>query len=164
MQKSSTQTKRTKKARGRRVSERRKPASLNGTSQSANPRSSRRKTKAKNPSEHQYVIENGRPKYVLVPVDEYEQLIKADMVKQAVKQIESKDDDFVDADDLALQIAGDRIARARKSAGLTQQQLAKKLNIPQSQISRIERNPDHTTIRTLKRVAKALKVDVRALV
>ena len=162
MPKSSAQTKRTKKAKGRRVNKRRKPSSLNGTSQSLKSRSPRRKTK--NPNEHQYVIENGRPKYVLVPVDEYEQLIKADMAKQAVKQIESKDDDLVDADDLALQIAGDRIVRARKSAGLTQQQLAKKLRIPQSQISRIERNPDHTTIRTLKRVAKALKVDVQALV
>lgn len=162
MPKSTTQTNSTKKTKGRRVGKRRKPTSPNGTSRSQNPRS--RRTTLKTPNEHQYVIENGKPKYVLVPVDEYEQLIKADMVKQAVKQIESKDNDFVDADDVAMKIAGDRIARARKSAGLTQQQLAKKLNIPQSQISRIERNPDHTTIRTLKRVAKALKVDVRTLV
>lgn len=100
----------------------------------------------------------------MVPVAEYEKLIKADMVKNAVKQIDSKDDDFVDANDVALHIAGDRISQARKKAGLTQLQLAKKLRIPQSQISRIERNPNHTTIRTLKRVAKALNVDVRSLV
>jgi transcriptional regulator with XRE-family HTH domain len=47
---------------------------------------------------------------------------------------------------------------------LSQTQLGAKLNLPQSQISRIERNPDHTTLRTLKRVARALGVDVRALV
>jgi len=42
--------------------------------------------------------------------------------------------------------------------------LGRKLGIPQSQISRIERNPDHTTIRTLRRIAKALQVDIRALI
>jgi len=65
---------------------------------------------------------------------------------------------------LALQIAGDRIARARKAKNLTQKQLAEKLKVPQSQISRIEQNPDHTTIRRLKRIARALGFDVSVLI
>ena len=72
--------------------------------------------------------------------------------------------EWVDADELRVQLAGERIAQARKAAGLTQKQLGEQLNLPQSQISRIERNPDHTTVRTLKRIAKALGVDVSALV
>ncbi|HSW44699.1 MAG TPA: helix-turn-helix transcriptional regulator [Phycisphaerae bacterium] len=36
--------------------------------------------------------------------------------------------------------------------------------MPQSQISRIERNPDHTSVNTLKRIARALDVDVRHLI
>ncbi|MCH7592339.1 MAG: helix-turn-helix transcriptional regulator [Planctomycetes bacterium] len=86
------------------------------------------------------------------------------MVARAVAQIESGDDDFVDANDFALVVAAERIAKARKAKGLTQKQLGEKLNLPQSQISRIERNPDHTTVRTLKRIARALGVDVAALV
>lgn len=62
------------------------------------------------------------------------------------------------------QLAGEQIAAARKAVGLTQKQLAQRLKLPQSQISRIERHPDHITIRTLKRVAKALRVDVSALI
>jgi ribosome-binding protein aMBF1 (putative translation factor) len=88
----------------------------------------------------------------------------ADMAEHAVAQIERGDEDFVDADDLAIELAAERLARARKAAGLTQKQLGAKLNLPQSQISRIERNPDRTTVRTLKRIARALGVDVSALI
>ncbi len=114
--------------------------------------------------DHPYVFEDGKPTYVLVPVEEYESLVKASMVERAVAQIEGGDGDLVDADQVALELAAERVARARKAAGLTQKQLGAKLKLPQSQISRIERNPDHTTLRTLKRVARALGVDVRALV
>ena len=113
---------------------------------------------------HAYVVENGEPAFVLVPIEDYEELVKADMAKQAMAQIERGDEDFADADAFALELAGQRIARARKAAGLTQKELGKRLGIPQSQISRIERNPDHTTVRTLKRIARALGVNVRALV
>ncbi|HUU96176.1 MAG TPA: helix-turn-helix transcriptional regulator [Phycisphaerae bacterium] len=89
--------------------------------------------------------------------------MKADMVQEAVTILEDPNTEWIDADELALQLAADRIAAARKAAGLTQAQLGKKLGLPQSQISRIERNPDRTTVRTLKRIARALKVDVRAL-
>jgi len=111
-----------------------------------------------------YVIENGKPAFVLVPIDEYEQLVKDALVSDAVNQIQRGDDDFVDADDLALELAGGRLAQARKAKGMTQKQLGDKLKLPQSQISRIERNADHSTVRTLKRVAKALGVDVSTLV
>lgn len=85
-------------------------------------------------------------------------------LSEAIAQIESGDNDFVDADDFALELAAERIAKARKAKGLTQKQLGEKLNLPQSQISRIERNPDRTTVRTLKRIARALGVDVSSLV
>ena len=113
---------------------------------------------------HPCVIKDGRATYVLVPVDEYERMVEAEMVQHAIAQIERGDDDFVDADDFFLELAAERIAEARKAKGLTQKQLGKKLNLPQSQISRIERNPDRTTVRTLKRIARALGVDVGSLI
>ena len=117
-----------------------------------------------NRAKHPYVFDAEGATYVLVPVEDYEQLVKAAIVEQAIRKLERGDADFVDADDLALDLAAERIATARKAAGLTQKQLGEKLNLPQSQISRIERNPDHTTVRTLKRIARALGVDLRALV
>ncbi|HNQ23408.1 MAG TPA: helix-turn-helix transcriptional regulator [Phycisphaerae bacterium] len=101
--------------------------------------------------------------HVLPPIEEYEQLVIANMAQEAAAQIEAGDHDLVDADQFFRELAGERIAKARKAAGLTQAQLGRKLGIPQSQVSRIERRPDHTTVKTIKRIAKALKVDVRAL-
>ena len=97
-------------------------------------------------------------------MDEYEQLIKVSMVENAVSKLEDKSVEWVDADEFGLKLAGRRVAQARKAAGLTQKQLGDRLKLPQSQISRIERNPDRTTVRTLKRIARALGLDVSALV
>ena len=113
---------------------------------------------------HAYVYQGDRPTHVLVPIAEYEHLVKADMAKSAVRKLNGRRIKWVDADALGMRLAGERIAAARKAAGLTQKQLGAKLKLPQSQISRIERRPDHTTVRTLKRIAKALGVDVSALI
>jgi len=116
---------------------------------------------------YSYVVQHEQPVFILVPVEDYEELVKADMVQDAfrnMKDIDNPNVKWVDAEKAALQFAGEQIAAARKKAGLTQKQLAAKLKVPQSQISRIVRNPDRTTVRTLKRIAKALRVDVRSLV
>ena len=125
----------------------------------------RRRSARSSVEEHSYVVEGNHTTHVLVPVDEYEQLVKAGMVERAIATLHDDDNvEWVDADVFALELAAERIAEARKAAGLTQKQLGDKLGLPQSQISRIERNPDHTTVRTLKRIARALGVDVSALV
>ncbi len=121
---------------------------------------------------------------MLVPVDQYNAFVAAAKTDRLARnKIDSKNrlsipntevaepearlEDphakWVDADQFALELAGQRIARARKAAGLTQKQLGDRLKLPQSQISRIERNPDHTTVRTIRKLAQALGVDVSAL-
>jgi HTH-type transcriptional regulator/antitoxin HipB len=109
------------------------------------------------------VVRDGRVSHVLVPIAEYERMIESDMIDTAIRRLGDPQDQWVEAGQAAMELAGQRIAQARKAAGLTQKQLGDKLKLPQSQISRIERNPDHTTVRTLKRVAHALGVDVAAL-
>lgn len=71
--------------------------------------------------------------------------------------------ELIDADLLAAQIAGGRIAAARKARGWTQQELAAEAGMPQSQVARMERNPEKCNVSTLKRVASALGVEVSAL-
>jgi HTH-type transcriptional regulator / antitoxin HipB len=109
---------------------------------------------------HAYVVQNGEYTHVLVPIDEYERLMDTMMIQSAIRKLKDPDTQWIDADQMAIEIAGERIVKARKAAGLTQKQLGEKLGVPQSQISRIERNPDHTTVRTMKKIAKALGVDV----
>ena len=101
---------------------------------------------------------------MLVPLEEFERLREAAEVRELTAELQDPNVKWVDADELALQVAGNRIAAARKAKGLTQKQLGKQLGLPQSQISRIERNPDSTTVRTLKRIARALRVNIAALV
>lgn len=113
---------------------------------------------------HAYIVEGDRPTHVIVPIDEYDRLLEAGMVENAIQKLEDPDVQWINADEFGLQLAGERIAKARKGKRLTQKQLGDKLGLPQSRISRIERNPDRTTVRTLKRVARALGVDVRALI
>ena len=69
-----------------------------------------------------------------------------------------------DADELFAEFAARKIAEARKRKGLSQRELGEKLGLPQSQISRLERNPDASSLRLIKRIAKALGVPVAALV
>ncbi len=71
---------------------------------------------------------------------------------------------FISMEEMLLRSAGADLARARRAKGWSQAQLAQKTGVPQSQVSRIERHPDRTTVRTLKRLARALGVDVRLLI
>lgn len=56
------------------------------------------------------------------------------------------------------------IARARKAAGLTQQELADKLGVIQQQVAKWETAGANPQTKTLKRIAEALGVDADELI
>lgn len=101
---------------------------------------------------------------VIVPQEDYERLVQIAEERELVGVLEDPNTKWLDWEDCKLRLAGSAIGAARKAKKLTQAQVAKKLGLPQSQISRIERNPDRTTVRTLKRIARALGVNVKQLV
>ncbi|MGE0480229.1 MAG: helix-turn-helix domain-containing protein [Phycisphaerae bacterium] len=101
--------------------------------------------------------------HVLVPVAEYERMRDALERCELLERLSAPASEYVDDKAAALIIAGGELAAARRRAGLTQRQLGERLGVPQSQISRIERDPDRSTIRTMKRIAAALGVDVASL-
>jgi DNA-binding XRE family transcriptional regulator len=108
-------------------------------------------------------MRNNRATHVLLPIREYEELLKALEARELAAKRDDPSTKWVPAGKAALQIAGSWVAEARKQAGLTQKQLADRVGVPQSQISRIEKSPDHTTLRTMKRIAAALDLDIGAL-
>ena len=114
-------------------------------------------------SKPRYVIRNNRATHVLLTVDEYENLMNAAEAQELIAKLNDPSTKWIPAEQAFVQIAGSWIADARKKAGLTQKQLADKMGMPQSQISRIEKHPDRTTLRTMKRVAAALEIDISAL-
>lgn len=83
--------------------------------------------------------------------------------RDLVERLAAPAADWVDDAEARLIVAGGELAAARKRAGLTQKQLGERLALPQSQISRIEKNPDRATVRTMRRIANALGVDIGSL-
>ena len=114
-------------------------------------------------SKPRYVYRNNRATHVLLTVNEYEQLLSAAEAQELIGMLEDPTTKWIPAERAALEFAGDSIAEARKRAGLTQKQLADRMGVPQSQISRIEKHPDRTTMRTMKRIAAALEINISAL-
>ncbi len=51
--------------------------------------------------------------------------------------------------------------KARKTAGLTQEEVARRLNTTKSAISRLENHADEVRLSTLKRYAEAVGADLR---
>lgn len=121
---------------------------------------------ANNPIGRSYptVTTDGKVTHVMVPIEEYEQLMLSALAEESVRILDDPSTERISSEQGALRLAANRVAIARKKARLTQKQLAEQIGVTQSEISRIENNPDHSTIRTLKRIAKALKVDVRSLI
>lgn len=60
----------------------------------------------------------------------------------------------------ALRI-GMEVARRRRALGLTQRQLARRVGTSEAAISRLESGDANATVRTLRRVAAALRADWR---
>jgi DNA-binding XRE family transcriptional regulator len=108
-------------------------------------------------------MRGGKATHVLLPVAEYERILDQLEARVLERILDEPGTRWIPASDAALRLAGESLADARRRAGLTQKQLAERLDMPQSQISRIERNPDRTTVRTLRRVAAALGLDIGSM-
>jgi len=57
-----------------------------------------------------------------------------------------------------LQKFGDKLQKIRKSQGVSQEELAAKLSMHRTYVGMIERGERNPTVRTLYKIAKALKV------
>jgi ribosome-binding protein aMBF1 (putative translation factor) len=101
--------------------------------------------------------------HVLVPLEVYERMRDEFELLELKDMMNAPESEWLDDEQSRLYLVGKDLVEARKRAGLTQAQLARRLRMPQSQISRIERNPERTTVRTMKRIAAALGVDVGTL-
>ncbi len=111
-----------------------------------------------------YVMQNGHVSHVLMPIEEYQRIRAEQLARETASVLRDPKAKWYTVEEVALRLAGSRIEKARKAAGLTQKALAQKMGVPQSQISRIESNPDRSTVRTIRRIAAALGVDVRSLI
>jgi DNA-binding XRE family transcriptional regulator len=105
----------------------------------------------------------GAATHAVIPYEDYVQLIALQAAREGEAILANPNTEWLDADEVFASFAAQGIARVRKARGLTQKQLGEKLGIPQSQVSRLEKNPDASSMRLIKRVAKALGVSVHDL-
>ena len=71
---------------------------------------------------------------------------------------------MIENDEIELiKSVGDKIRTKRLELNLSQETLSYDANIPRNQIGRIERGEISTTISTLYKICKALKIEIREL-
>lgn len=108
-------------------------------------------------TEYQIINHNGKPAYVLVPIDEFEKIrpiIERDRIKTNIPQA------VVEAHILH----GTNIVKAwREHLGLTQSQVADGANMQQAAIARIESGNITPRRPTLLRIALAMGLSVEQL-
>jgi DNA-binding XRE family transcriptional regulator len=133
---------------------------------------------------------DGRVTHVSLPAAEYRRLVQEAgerMMERALAVLNDPHTEWFDGNDVldamqakdgmqklldkggyelpATESAAARgIASVRKALGLTQKALGERVGLPQSQISRIERHPERSSLAMLKRIAAALNIDVRQIV
>jgi DNA-binding XRE family transcriptional regulator len=108
------------------------------------------------------VASTGAKTHVLVPVDEYRRLTSKSRgpssatVERALEVLGSSKTRWHDADDVVADILRDGLRQIRRSRGVTQAQLGRKLGMAQPRISRMEKSPDRMTVGLLRKVAAIL--------
>ncbi|MHC0440272.1 helix-turn-helix domain-containing protein [Flavobacterium sp. 3-210] len=71
---------------------------------------------------------------------------------------------MIENDEIALvKSVGEKIRMRRLEINLSQETLSYDANIPRNQIGRIERGEISTTVTTLHKICKALKIEIRDL-
>lgn len=96
---------------------------------------------------------DGKIEYVLLPIGVYNAL--SDEIGKKLKKIRSSsDEDYVPFD--VADYVDNPVALARIKAHITQEELAKRMNVTQAYISKIERQSE-VTAKLLQKVKEALK-------
>jgi len=127
-------------------------------------------------NDHQFVVQNDEKTHVILPIEEYQRLLSAQsgapseeesdsMIAEAERSIaDRRDGRWMDTAELAAALAWRRIDLARKARRMSQRELAEAAGLSQSRVSRIEREPKRASVDELQSIAKALDVELSALV
>ncbi len=111
---------------------------------------------------------HGNPTHVVLPIEEYRDLQKAlashPAVTEGLKRLHDPTLKTYTMDEVARLVFGNNVRACRERAGLTQEELARRVGCTQSYISQLEQPDARPTLGTLQKVAEALGCSVRDLV
>ena len=110
----------------------------------------------------------GRPTHIVLTIEEYRDLQKAlashPAVAEGLKRLHDPSLKTYTMEEVARLVFGNHIRACRERAGLTQEELARRLGCTQSFISQIEAADARPTLGTLQKVAEALGCPIGDLV
>lgn len=110
----------------------------------------------------QSVEVSGR-KLVIMSEEEYERLLDEIDAAEAERILNDPNEKTIPWEEVRRELMRNRIAEVRKGLGITQKELAKRLRVKQSTVSRWEKTDANMTLATLRRIAKALDVPAHGL-
>jgi len=110
------------------------------------------------------VVEVGGNKLVIMDEEDYDRLLDAIDVVEAERIAADPNDPVLGWDEIKDELIRNRIAAVREECGITQKELARRLKVRQSTISRMERENANLTLATLRKIAKALGCSVHQLI
>ncbi len=93
---------------------------------------------------------------VIMEEDEYERLLDAVDAAEAKRIIQDTSDPVLTWDEVKDELIRNRIAKVRERQGVTQKELARRLRVRQSTVSRWEGKDANLTLNTVRKIAKAL--------
>ncbi|MDD5306262.1 MAG: helix-turn-helix transcriptional regulator [Deltaproteobacteria bacterium] len=111
-----------------------------------------------------FVEAGPKGRLVILKMEDFELLTDALDARAARSILADESDPILDWDDVGGDVVSNRIASERNRLGLTQKELASRLGVEPSTMSRWEREDANLTLATLRRIARVLACPVRNLV
>ena len=107
---------------------------------------------------HQIITKDGKPAFAVIPWDEYKKLLR--------NQIETDDADVWFPNEVVkANVRGDSLVKAwREHLGFTQEELAKRAEIKQPSLARLENAESNPRKSTLKKLADAMNISIEQLI
>ena len=109
----------------------------------------------------------GRPTHVVLTIEEYRDLQKAlanhPAVAEGLKRLQDPSLKTYTMDEVARLAFGNNIKACRERAGLTQEELARRMSCTQSYISQVEQLDARPTLGTLQKLAEAIGCSIGEL-
>jgi predicted transcriptional regulator len=110
------------------------------------------------PTDHQIIIQNGKPAFAVIPWDTYQELIH--------NQTETDESEvWFPHEVVKANVRGETLVKAwREYFELTQKELAEKAGMKQSALARLENGNFKPRKSTLKKIAQALGIELDQLI
>ena len=109
-------------------------------------------------------VDVGGRKIVIMEEEQYNRLLDAIDAAEAQRIASDQSDRILAWDEIKREFIINRVADAREGFGVTQKELARRLKVRQSTVSRMERGNANLTLATLRKIAKALGCSVHQLI